>query len=133
MRLITTRIHAVIDYTIGTLLIVSPWLFGFAQFGPETWVPVVLGASMLAYSLVSQYEFGVLGIIHLQGHLTLDGMFGLFLMASPLLFAFTDIVWVPHLVLGLLLFIVSLTTRPVATSAPPPLEAPRARQHPRPR
>jgi hypothetical protein len=37
MRFIPTRIHGFLDYAVGVLLIVVPWLFGFAAGGAETW------------------------------------------------------------------------------------------------
>lgn len=33
MRFIPTRIHGMVDYSMGLILIVAPWLFAFAQGG----------------------------------------------------------------------------------------------------
>ena len=35
MRIISTRVHGVVDYVGGALLVVSPWLFGFADGGAQ--------------------------------------------------------------------------------------------------
>jgi len=101
MRLIPTRIHGVIDYLVGILLMAAPWLFGFARNGAETWVPVALGIGALGYSLCTRYELGVVPAIPMPAHLWLDGLSGALLAASPWLFGFADYVWVPHLVIGL--------------------------------
>src|SRR4051794_6793108 len=47
--LLPTRIHGVMDYLMGVLLIAAPWLLGFSRGGAETWVPVLLGAGVLGY------------------------------------------------------------------------------------
>ena len=57
MRL-PTRIHGVLDYTVGALLIALPFLLGFGG-GAQTWVPVALGAAAIVYSLFTDYELGV--------------------------------------------------------------------------
>lgn len=44
MRFIPTRVHGMLDYLIGILLIAAPWLFDFDRGGMETWIPVILGA-----------------------------------------------------------------------------------------
>ncbi len=38
MRSIPTRVHGVLDYLVGLLLIGAPWLLGFERGGAETWV-----------------------------------------------------------------------------------------------
>ena len=38
MRFISTRVHGILDYLMGPLLIASPWLFDFDNGGAETWV-----------------------------------------------------------------------------------------------
>ena len=43
MRFIPTKVHGVMDYIMGILLIASPWLFIFNRGGMETWIPVILG------------------------------------------------------------------------------------------
>lgn len=116
MRFIPTRIHGMLDYAMGLLLIVAPWLFGFARGGAETWVPVALGVGALLYSLMTDYELGVARVISVPTHLGLDGAAGLLLAVSPWLFGFAEVVWVPHLVLGLLELGAALTTKKAPSS-----------------
>ena len=101
MRFIPTRVHGYLDYIVGALLIAAPWLFDFADGGAETWIPVVLGAGAILYSLITDYEMGVSRKISMRTHLMLDLMSGILLATSPWLFGFADYVWGPHLILGL--------------------------------
>jgi len=102
MKIISTKVHGVLDYLVGALLIASPWLFDFARGGAETWVPVILGASAILYSLLTDYELGVSKKITMKTHLGLDAMSGVFLAISPWLFGFNEFVYLPHLILGIL-------------------------------
>ncbi len=102
MHFIPSKVHGVMDYVVGLLLIAAPWLLGFNEGGAETWVPVILGASLIVYSLFTDYEAGLIRAIPLKAHLTLDAISGVFLAVSPWLFNFDEIVWVPHVVVGLL-------------------------------
>lgn len=111
MRVIPTRTHGMLDYGMGALLMVAPWLLGFADSGPEMWVPILLGAGVIVYSLLTDYELGVARAIPMPTHLALDAAGGVLLAASPWLFGFADEVWLPHLVLGLLEIGASLMTR----------------------
>lgn len=111
MRFIPTRLHGVLDYLVGALLIVAPWLFGFAQGGAETWLPVILGAGALLYSLFTDYELGVVRRLSMGTHLGLDAASGVLLAASPWLFGFSKVVFWPHLILGLFEIVAALTTR----------------------
>ena len=99
---ISTRVHGFLDYAIGALLIVSPWLLGFARGGAETWVPVGAGVAALGYSLFTDYELGAIRRIQMTVHLWLDGITGVLLAASPWLLGFDQHVWVPHVVFGAL-------------------------------
>lgn len=113
MRFLSTKIHGVLDYVMGLVLVGAPWLFGFAAGGPETWIPVVLGISVILYSLITDYELGVTKGISMSTHLWLDGISGLFLAASPWLFNFSEIVYLPHVVLGVAEFFAAITTKTV--------------------
>jgi hypothetical protein len=86
---------------MGILLIAAPFIFDFNRGGAETWVPIVLGAGAILYSLMTDYELGLSKTISMRTHLTLDLMSGLLLAASPWIFGFSDYVSTPHLVLGL--------------------------------
>lgn len=102
MRFIPTQIHGILDYLMGALLIAAPWLFGFGAGGAETWVPVILGVGVIAYSIFTDYELGLVKSLSMSTHLGLDIAGGLLLAVSPWLFGFADFVWVPHVVFGLL-------------------------------
>jgi len=111
MRFIPTSVHGVVDYLTGVLLIAAPWLFNFAQGGAEAWVPVALGAGVILYSLLTDYELGVARVLSMGAHLGLDAASGVLLAASPWLFGFSDVVYLPHLIIGLFEVVAALTTR----------------------
>jgi hypothetical protein len=100
MRL-PTRYHGILDYLLGAVLVGSPWLFGFAHGGAETWVPVGAGALVVLYSLFTDYEAGAVRRIQMPVHLLLDALVGVLLAVSPWLLGFDTVVWIPHVVLGL--------------------------------
>lgn len=104
--MITTRTHAVIDYAVGILLIAAPFILGFATGGPEQWVPMVLGAATIVYSLLTRYEFSVVKAIPYRTHLVIDAVAGLFLLASPWLLGYAEVIWWPHVLVGILELIV---------------------------
>jgi hypothetical protein len=111
MRFIPTRVHGVLDYLMGIVLIASPWIFDFDDGGAKTWVPVILGAGVIAYSLITKYELGLVGVLAMPVHLILDLASGLLLAVSPWLFGFADEIWEPHLILGVLEIGAALMTR----------------------
>jgi drug/metabolite transporter (DMT)-like permease len=113
MRL-PTRIHGILDYLMGVLLIASPWLFGFADHEVARWVPVVLGAGVLLYSLLTDYEMGAVRKIQMPVHLMLDALGGILLAASPWVLGFDERVWMPHVVLG----IVEVLTAGITNTVP---------------
>jgi hypothetical protein len=116
MKIISTRVHGVLDYLVSALLIASPWLFDFARGGAETWVPVILGAGAILYSLMTDYEYSISRSISMKTHLNLDLFSGVFLAASPWIFGFNDYVYVPHLVLGILEIGAALMTETVPSA-----------------
>lgn len=110
MRFIPTRVHGALDYATGLLLVAAPWLLGFANGGAAQWVPVLLGAGTVAASLLTDYEWGVARVIPMPVHLMFDFGTGLLLAASPWLFGFAGLVFLPHLVVGLFEIVASLVT-----------------------
>jgi hypothetical protein len=101
MRVISTKVHGVMDYLMGVLLIAAPWLLNFNRDGAETWIPVILGVGVIVYSLMTDYELSISKTLSMKTHLTLDIASGIFLAASPWIFGFNDYVYLPHLILGI--------------------------------
>ena len=106
MNLINTRVHGILDYLVGFMLIASPWIFGFGRGGAETWVPVAQGAAAVLYSLLTNYELGLVRLISMRIHLVLDLLGAVLLAFSPWIFGFSDLIWAPHLIMGVLEMIV---------------------------
>ncbi|MGB3586873.1 MAG: SPW repeat protein, partial [Tunicatimonas sp.] len=50
MRFISSKVHGLLDYISGALLILSPWIFGFATGSFAQWVPMLVGATILVVS-----------------------------------------------------------------------------------
>ena len=117
MRFIPTKIHGILDYGVGLLLIAAPWLFGFWDDPAATAVPIVLGIGAILYSLLTDYELGVVRRIPMTVHLGLDGLSGVLLAASPWLFGFADYVWAPHLIIGLVELGAAFCTRTAPSRA----------------
>lgn len=115
MRIIPTFVHGIADYILGVVLLVLPNIFGFAQVGgPAVWIPRILGIVDLVQSLATNYELGVLKILPIKLHLMNDYVVSAFFALSPWLFGFSNgpaNLWLPFLVIGVVVFIVSLMTK----------------------
>jgi SPW repeat-containing protein len=110
LPLIPTRVHGMIDYIVGIVLFISPWLFGFSHDRLATLVPVVLGLGTIVYSLLTNYEIGVVHAIPMIAHLWIDLLAGLLLLLSPWLLGFAHHVTWPHVIIGALEIMVVLVS-----------------------
>ena len=111
MRFMNTRMHGFADYLVGVVLILAPYILGFADGSAAQWVPQILGAAAIVYSLLTDYELGVVRVIPMPVHLGLDFASGLVLLASPWLFGFADLIAWPHVLFGLIEIGASLMTQ----------------------
>ncbi len=102
MRFVSTRVHGIIDYGTGLLLIVVPYLLGFADGTAAQWVPMLVGLAIIGMSLLTDYELSVAKLVPMPIHLGADVLAGILLAASPWLFGFSDRVFWPHLIVGAL-------------------------------
>lgn len=113
MRFIPTRVHGPLDYIVGVALIAAPWIFQFSGHTAATVIPIILGAGLIGYSLLTDYELGLVRVLPMAMHNLFDVIAGAFLAASPWIFGFADNsanVWVPHLVVGIAAVFLGLTT-----------------------
>lgn len=113
MKFIPTKIHGLLDYLFGGLLMATPWLLGFDDNTLITWIPVILGGSTLLYSLFTNYEPGLIKLLPMPVHLISDFLSGLVLASSPWLFGFADYIYLPHLALGLIEMLIVLLSKTV--------------------
>lgn len=113
MRFVPPNIHATMDYIMSTLLITSPWVFGFSDISSASFIAVFIGIISLVMTLITGFRCNFLRVIPVNVHLILDFVFGAFLALSPWIFDFNNIVYMPHLIFGILEIIASLTTAPV--------------------
>jgi hypothetical protein len=102
MKIISRKVHAMMDYIVGILLIAAPWIFGFADVQAAKWVAIIVGLMVLVMSMITDYEGGGKKMLSMSGHLTMDVIAGIFLAASPWIFGFSDEVYLPHLIVGIL-------------------------------
>ena len=105
-KVIPTRVHAVLDYAVGILLIAAPWIFQFAdESSAAKWISIIVGIAVLLQSSITNYEGGFLGhAISMKMHLATDAVVGIFLVVSPWLFGFADNganAWLPFVLIGL--------------------------------
>lgn len=111
MQFIPTRVHGIVDYLSGLLLIAAPWLLGFADGGAAQWTAVAAGVAVLGLSVLTDYELGLTRVVPMSAHLALDAGLGVLLAASPWLFGFSHRVWLPHAVIGVFEVLASFVTR----------------------
>ena len=106
IRFVPTAVHGVFDHVGAIGLIASPFIFGFADMGGiAVFLPIVLGAGLLLYSLLTDYELGIPGVkfIPMSVHLTVDFVASAFLALAPFLFGYSKEgvnVWLPQVIAG---------------------------------
>ena len=118
MRFLPTKIHAGLDYILGLALSVLPFVTGIHQGGLIEWGPMLLGHSLILYSLLTNYELGMLRLISIKLHLILDAVGGVALIGLAILYAPPTGIWLSLLVLGAIEVGSSLVTRTVTSDGP---------------
>lgn len=117
MRFLPTMIHGVLDYLVGLLVIVLPFVLGLQ--GSQKWTLVVIGLLVILYSAITDYEMGSIRYLRIRFHLYLDAVFGLAMLLTPWLLDFpADTQW-PNYVLGVLALVLVAVTdvRAMGTAA----------------
>jgi hypothetical protein len=103
---ISTTLYGVINYASALLLMASPWLFDFAQFGGAAlFIPLIVGWLQLIMAIFSDNPVGFIKVFPMQMHNCLDVLTGSFLMCLPWTYDFSSKVFWPHLIFGVVLLI----------------------------
>ncbi len=124
--MIPLKVHNVIDYIVGVALVLSPYVFGFADVTAARNVFLVVGLAWLAYSSLTNYYYSVAKIIPLGAHMALDALAGIVLILSPALFGYRDLIsdgqFALHFVMGIGALAVVALTRTRTEEAKTPVE-----------
>jgi hypothetical protein len=111
MRIISRKFHAVLDYLSAVFLIAAPWLFGFENSPVPMYTAVGFGLLVFVLSILTYYEGGIFKYFSMWTHLAVDVTMGIVLASSPWTFGFSTVVFLPHLLIGLLAIVAGLTTK----------------------
>ena len=82
MRIIPTKVHGVLDYLSAATLATLPRVLGWDSKVTNLLTGAAVGT--LVYSLLTEYELGVVPVLPMRAHLALDGMSGASLCAAAL-------------------------------------------------
>ncbi|MBJ6143094.1 hypothetical protein [Hymenobacter sp. BT559] len=84
-----TRVqHGFTDYAYIPLVASAPYMVGFSENRTATTLCYVLSSTILASSLVTRAEWGVVKVLPYKAHLVLDVVGGLAGLSAPWLFGF---------------------------------------------
>lgn len=109
MRFIPTLAHGVADYLVGLLVISLPFLLHLD--GTAQTIVIALGAVVLLYSAITDYELALIRFLRVRFHLLLDAVFGIVMLILPTVLELpTDVRW-PFYVLGVLALMLTITTK----------------------
>lgn len=109
---ISTTFFGYFNYLLAVLMMTSPWLFGFEKFGGAAlFFPFMFGWYHLLMAIFSISKAGMVRIFPIQMHCTLHTITGFVLMVAPWMYGFHTKVWLPHLAIGAVLFILGINTK----------------------
>jgi hypothetical protein len=79
-----------IEPVAGLLFIAAPWIFGFSDASDATTVSIVLGALVLFTGLTTRWRMGVVKMLSLGAHRTMDLLVAVIAIVSPFVLGFSD-------------------------------------------
>lgn len=111
MKIISSRLHGIMDYAIAFVLVI-PWIVDFYPSSEDTWILAATGGVIFLYSVITNYEMGIMKIIPLKTHMALDYVMSVFLIAAPFIFNLAHYSKWP-VILGILNLLVTTLSTPV--------------------
>ncbi|MGZ3703039.1 MAG: SPW repeat domain-containing protein [Bdellovibrionota bacterium] len=114
--MLSLKTHNVIDYVAGVFLLFVPAIFGFSEIDAARNVFLFSGIALIAYSLLTKYEYALWRVIPVSAHMSLDVLNGVLIMLAPWIFGYRDVLTptqeVLHYVLALGVFGLVAFTQP---------------------
>lgn len=116
MRPISSKTHTIIGLAVGVILLAAPYLFGFSGDQTATMVTMGVAVFIILSELITTSQISPLKLVPMRVHVVLDYITGFFLAVSPWVFGFSETVWVPHVIVGILTIGYAAMTNPGAES-----------------
>lgn len=89
---ISPQWHGILDYMLGILFILSPWLVHFNNFSPVATVLMVLaGISLIGISMFTNYPLGMIHSFSFKTHRNIETVLAVFILISPWLLRYQDV------------------------------------------
>ena len=120
------------NYLTGAFLFASPMIVSGPEGHPYYWhaggailfLPLIIGWLQMIMTFFSASPMGVIKQFPVQMHCFQNILTGSFLIASPFIYGFSDVIWWPHILCGLVLVILGLFTTNSPFTTPTPHVAP---------
>jgi hypothetical protein len=111
---ISRQLHGGADYAYAALAAALPELVGFEEEEKAKLLTKIISGGTLAYTLLTRAEWGLLKVIPFKTHLITDFTAGIFVIAAPWVFKFSNNTKARNtfLALGLTSIAASLLTQP---------------------
>lgn len=81
--------HGVLEYVAGVVFIAAPFVLGFDS-GAAIAVAIIVGVLLILVAATTEGPTSLVNTLQIQLHVLLDYALGVFLVASPFLFGFSD-------------------------------------------
>ncbi len=103
LRFIPSRVHGVLDYVNGAILLAAPELLRTKNEPRATLVSRVAAAGATVSTLMTNFELGVVKVVPMPVHLVVDALSGALLTGAPWLLGYArggTRYWWPHAIVG---------------------------------
>ncbi len=119
MKILTPRIHGILDFVVVALFALAPTLFGFS--GAPATLSYALAVIHLILTLITAFPYGILKLVPFTIHGAIEVIVSIFLVLAPWIFGFAaeENAKMFYIGSGILIFIVYLTTDYKAAAADP--------------
>ena len=114
LQVIPTGVHGILDYLASGTNLIFPKMLGLEDTSWAAIIPRIDGAAGATYSLITDYELGVLKVVPMPTHLAFDAAKGIFMASSPWLFGFAKNgirYWLPHVLMRTADVLAALTSK----------------------
>ena len=110
-RPISLRAHGAMDYVYGLLIMGAPWFLGFDHEPAARETAIAMGVLTLLYTVVTNYELGLIPLLPFRVHRWLDTILGVALTIVPWVMPVSDRARLAFVIFGVIALGVSALTR----------------------